>query len=412
MRRTTQGKGWWLPLAAAVGALLLSACGSEAADVTPTPTPTVAPTGTPTVTSTPMATPTLAPGERRRWGYDPWEPTGEQDPTIPFEPFPPEYRVEKLLTGLDRPTQLAATPDGRLLVTEQAGIVRVVQNGRLLDDPFVSVEVHLPELEGQVELGLVGIAVDPEFEQNGYVYLYYTAHDPRRTIVARVRDQEGRGTDLEEILSWEAAPICCHISGGMSFAPDGTLFIGVGDHQMASEAQHVTTPFGSILRINPDGSIPPDNPLDGPVYAYGLRNPYDIAIDPETGRIFAGENGFFGQDAVVEVKRGANYGWPGFGLHVPEGEIEGPLTFYHTLGGIAGMEFYASNVLGDLTGRLFYCRFLGATLHEIEFRPDGSVSRETIRARNCTSDIATGPEGLLYFLDYVEGALYRIAAAE
>ena len=403
-----KGRLSWLALAATAGVLLLNACGSDAADIVPTPTPTVAPT----VTSTPTVTPTLAPGERRRWGYDPLAPTGEEDPPIPSEPFPPEYAIEKLLAGLDRPTQLAATPDGRLLVTEQASVVRVVENGRLLDDPFVSVEVFFPELEGQVELGLVGIAVDPAFEQNGYVYLYYTADNPRRTVVARVRDQGGRGTDLEEILSWEGAPPCCHIGGGMSFAPDGTLLIGVGDHENPVGAQNPFTLPGSILRINPDGSIPPDNPFDGPVYAYGLRNPYDVAIDPETGRIFAGENGFFGQDAVVEVKRGANYGWPGFELHVPEGEIEGPLTFYHTLGGIAGMEFYASDVLSELTGRLFYCRFLGATLHEIEFRPDGSASRETIRAGNCSSDITTGPDGLLYFLDYVAGALYRIGAAQ
>jgi glucose/arabinose dehydrogenase len=174
----------------------------------------------------------------------------------------------------------------------------------------------------------------------------------------------------------------------------------------------VTTPFGSILRINPDGSIPPDNPFDGPVYAYGLRNPYDVAIDPDTGRIFAGENGSWGQDATVEIKRGANYGWPGRDLRVPEGEVEGPLTFYHTLGGIAGMEFYADDALGDLQGRLFYCRFHNGNVHEIQFLPDGTVKIETIRARNCTSDITTGPEGLLYYLDYVEGALYRIAAAQ
>ena len=212
--------------------------------------------------------------------------------------------------------------------------------------------------------------------------------------------------------------MCCHISGGMSFAPDGTLLIGVGDHEVPATAQNPMTLPGSILRINPDGSPPLDNPwVDSDefntfIYAYGLRNPYDIAIDPETGRIFAGENGFLGQDAVVEVKRGANYGWPGFGLDVPEGEVEGPLTFYHTLGGIAGMEFYASDVLSDLTGRLFYCRFHTGNVHEIEFLPDGTVKRETIRARNCTSDITTGPEGFLYYLDYVEGALYRIAAAQ
>jgi glucose/arabinose dehydrogenase len=366
----------------------------------------------------PAPTPTLAPGERRRWGYNPLKATGEKDPPLPSEPLPSGYRVEKLLTGLDRPTQLAVTPDGRLLVTEQPGTVRVVQDGRLLAEPFVSVDVYLPELDRTVELGLVGIAVDPRFAQTGYVYLYYAADNPRRTIVARVRDEGGRGTDLEEILSWEAAPGCCHIGGGMRFAPDGTLFIGVGDHETPRAAQDPLTPQGSILRIDPSGTMLLDNPwvdggeFDPHVYAYGLRNPYDIAIDPESGRIFAGENGFFGQDAIVEIRRGANYGWPGLFLAVPEAQIEGPLTFYHRLGGIAGMEFYASDVLSELTGRLFYCRFLGGTLHQIEFLADGSVKGETVRARNCNTDITTGPEGFLYFLDYVEGALHRIALDE
>ena len=376
----------------------------------PTSTPTV--TATPTSTNTPTPTATLVPGQRRRWGFNPVESTGESDPPLPEERFPAGYRVERLFVLLDRPTQLAATPDGRMLVAEQSGAVRVLQNDVLLDEPLISVDVYLPDLEGVVELGLTGIVVDPQFEENGLFYLYYAADNPRRTVVARAHDDgNGRATGLEEILSWQVdfPPKCCHISGGMRFAPDGTLFIGVGDHEQPIGAQNPFVIPGSVLRINPDGSTPADNPFEGPVYAYGLRNPYDIAIDPESGRIFTGENGFFGQDAVVEVKKGANYGWPGLDLRVPEAEIEPPLTFYHVLGGIAGMEFYTDDVLGELQGSLFYCRFHGATIHQIEFNDDGSVARETIRGEGCTTDITTGADGFLYYLNYVEGALYRIS---
>ncbi len=391
----------WLPLGLLAAAALLVACTGDN---------NRAPTATTTVTSSPTAVPD---DEPRRWGYNPLLPTGEKDSQALFNPLPVGYRIETVLTGLDRPTQLAGTPDGRLLVVEQPGTVRVVQDGRLLEEPFVTVDVYLPELEGTVELGLVGIAVDPEFEEYPYVYLDYAADNPRRTVVARVRDEGGRGRDVEEILSWEAAPPCCHIGGGMRFAPDGTLFIGVGDHEGPGLAQDPSTPPGSILRINRDGSAPADNPFGGPVYAYGLRNPYDLAIDPETGRIFAGENGFFGQDAVVEIKAGANYGWPGQSLRVPAEEIEDPLTFYHNSYGLGGMEFYSDEVLGELKGRLFFCQFnSGGAVHELEFRPDGSAGREAIRAPGCTTDIITGPDGFLYFLNYVEGTLYRIALAE
>ena len=389
----------WLPLAV-IGAVVV-ACGAGSGE-TPTPTATAVP---------PTAT---APGdEPLRWGYNPLQATGEHDSQALYNPLPLGYRIETVLSGLDRPTQLAAIPDGRLLVTEQAGTVRVVQDGRLLDEPFFAVDVYLPQLDGTVELGLVGIAIDPEFDEQPYVYLSYAADNPRRTVIARVRDEGGRGVDLEEILSWEAAPICCHIGGGMTFAPDGTLFIGAGDHGMPNVAQDPTQPPGSILRINRDGSIPPDNPFGGPVYAYGLRNPYDVAIDPETGRIFAGENGFFGQDAVVEIKAGANYGWLVPASRVAEEEIEDPLIFYHNSYGMAGMEFYSSDVLSELQGRLFFCQFnSGGAVRELELLPNGAVGRDAIRAPGCTTGIATGADGFLYFLNYVEGTLSRIARAE
>ena len=399
MHRRDPGPARWLALALLPTLALLIACTTEDEPQPPTapPTPT---------------RPLLAEDEPRRWGYNPHKSTGREDPPPLFNPLPPNYVIETVLTGLDRPTQLALTPDGRLLVAEQPGTVRVVEDGRLLDEPFVSVNVYLPELDGLVELGLTGLAVDPEFDQNGYVYLYYAADQPRRTVIARVRDDGGRGGEIEEILSWEAAPACCHIGGGMRFGPDGYLFVGVGDHERLLEPQSPVTPPGSILRINPDGSWPDDNPFIGPVYAYGLRNPYDIAIDPETGRIFAGENGFFGQDAVVEVKAGANYGWPGLFFAVPEEEIEEPLTFYYSLSGIAGMEFYSSDVLSAFTGHLFFCRFHTGAVVEIEFNDDGSVRREAVRAPGCTTDILTGPEGFLYFLNFLEGALFRIALIE
>ena len=410
-------------LAFAAGALLLVACSSSSADAPPTPSPTSSFTPPPTATrpSTPAPPPAAQSDSPVRWGYDPSKPTGLHDAPTEFAGLPSGYRIETVVTGLQRPTAMAFTPDGRLLVAEQAGAVRVVQDGQLDSLPFYQANVFLPGNDNAiVELGLVGITVDPQFQYNRLVYIYYTTDEPeRRTVLARLVDVGGRGTSLEELLSLDAAPRCCHIAGSLRFAPDDTLFVAVGDHQMEDESQNRQSPFGAILRIRRDGRVPSDNPFvgvagsDPRIYAYGLRNPYDIAIDPESGRIFATENGFQGQDAVIEVKPGANYGWPGSDLSVPLDQIEPPLLFYHDAIGPAGMEFYQSNALPALTGSLLFCQFhQGGALHAIRFAPDGSVASDTIIARACTSDVVTGPDGLIYFVDYVQGAVFRIVSDE
>jgi glucose/arabinose dehydrogenase len=345
---------------------------------------------------------------RQRWGHDPWLPTGLHDEPWFYRPLPADYRIEHVLDGLEMPTQMAATPDGRIFIAQQLGTVRIVQGGALLGQPFISIDVYTPDKVE--EHGLTGIAIDPDFEANHYVYLYYTADNPRRVAILRVREENNAARDVQEIWSWQGESPCCHVGGGMRFAPDGTLFVGVGDHVSAKEAQDPQTPFGSLIHLNKDGTYPDDNPFGGPVYAYGFRNPYDIAIDPASGRIFAGENGNWGQDAVVEVKKGANYGWPGQNLDVPADEIEPPLTFYNEIVGMAGMEFYSSDVLSDLTGKLYYCQFhVGGAIHEITFAGDGSVEQERIIATGCETDLTTGADGFLYFLNYSNGALYRIS---
>ena len=407
-------RGWppWLSIAFTLAALLLSSCASG----------TAGKVATPTVWPSPSATSSVMGAEQRagpiRWGYDPSKATGRRDPPAEYAALPPGYRIEAVVGGLQRPTSIAFTPDGRMLVAEQGGAVRVVKDGQLQPEPFYVFDAFVPDRDGVVELGLVGIAVDPDFGENGYVYAYYTAKNrEQRTVLARVREDGGRGTDLEELFSLDAAPRCCHIAGSLRFAPDGTLFVTVGDHQMEPEAQNRGSPFGAILRINRDGSAPADNPFvdddeaDPRVYAYGLRNPFDLVIDPATGRIFATENGFIGQDAIIEVKPGANYGWPGYELAVPLEQVEPPLLFYHMPIGPAGIELYRGEALPVLAGSLLFCQFhRGGALHVITFGLDGSVDLDTIIALGCTSDVLTGPDGFVYFLDYVGGVVYRIAA--
>ncbi|MCH8950168.1 MAG: PQQ-dependent sugar dehydrogenase [Chloroflexi bacterium] len=396
-------------VASALCALLLAACGSGSGAAVETPN---------AGGDEPTAAPTQAGDEPTRWGYHPGRATGGHDPSPTFAALPAGYSIDTFVTGLEQPTSLAFTPDGRLLIAEQRGAIRVVEDGRLRPEPFFTADVFSPDASDKiVELGLVGITVDPAFEENGYVYIYYTAAQPQqRTVLARLRDETGQGVELSEIFSLDATPECCHIAGSLRFAPDGTLFVTVGDHQLEAEAQNRGSAYGTILRINPDGSAPADNPFageaaaDARVYAYGLRNPFDLAIDPASGRIYATENGFIGQDAIIEIVPGANYGWPGSGLDVPLAEIAQPLIFYHQSLGPAGVEFYSGDALPALTGSLLFCQFHdGGALHAVSFNADGSVAADTIIALGCTSDVQTGPDGKIYFLDYVGGTVYRIA---
>jgi glucose/arabinose dehydrogenase len=352
-----------------------------------------------------------------RWGFHPSYATGQRDPATIFESLPPGYAIETYATGLVQPTGIAFLPDGTMLVSEQAGVVRIVVKGAVRSEAFYRPAVYYPRPdEGKLtELGLVSVTVDPEFERNGFVYVYYTTDQPERRTVLERLELDGRAiVSREVILSLDAAPSCCHISGSVRFFEDGTLLVAVGDHQMETASQDVSNPFGSILRIDRDGDAPPDNPLvdergaDPRIYAYGLRNPFDIARDPATGRLFATENGFIGQDAVIELEAGANYGWPGYELADPVPEIEPPLLFFHNPLGPSGIEFYRGSALEEFDGALFFCHFhRGGALHKVTFEDDGDV-RDRVLATGCTTDVLTGPDGFLYFVDYVSGTVYRI----
>lgn len=398
------------PVVALLASVLLVGCATTSRGAPATPSPEVfipTPEGTST-NSGDIDAPI-------RWGWDTRENNNQVDPPAHFEALPPGYRFEAFATGLTQPTSIAFLPDGRMLITEQQGAIRIVEDGVLQREPFFVVPSYTPVgPEGFSELGLVGMTVGPDAN----VYVYYSSDQPtRRTVLARIANDDGRGRDLTEILSMDAPPEqCCHIAGSLRFAPDGTLFVTVGDHQLEAEAQNIEGAFGGILRINPDGSPPADNPFVGEDeadprrYAYGLRNAFDIAIDPVSGRIFATENGYVGQDAIVEVLPGANYGWPGFSLAVPLAEVEPPLLFYNQTIGPSGAEFYRGSELPWLDGTLLFCHFhRGGALHRVTFADNGSVADDAVIATGCTSDVLTGPDGFVYTLDYLSGTAYRLA---
>lgn len=231
--------------------------------------------------------------------------------------LPAGFTETLVATGLSSPTAMEFAPDGRVFITEQGGKVRVVKNGALLPDPFVTVNA-----DSTGERGLLGVTVDPNFATNKYVYLYYTsASGESHNVVSRFTATGDTVNPASEVKLLELPPVgggTWHMGGAMKFGGDGKLYVAVGDYQVPANASSLENPAGKILRINADGSIPTDNPfyaqttgINRAIYALGLRNPFTLGFNPTTGMMFINEVGQSGYEEINLVSGGANYGWPG-----------------------------------------------------------------------------------------------------
>ncbi|HMD80323.1 MAG TPA: PQQ-dependent sugar dehydrogenase, partial [Anaerolineales bacterium] len=234
--------------------------------------------------------------------------------------FPPGFSAMRMATGtLTAPVAAALAPDGRFFIAEQAGNVRIIKNNVLLATPFVSLTV-----DSQGERGMVGIAVDPDFLVNKYIYVYYTVPGssgvPARNRISRFTATNdtatpGSGTVILDLDPLGAALI--HNGGALHFGKDGKLYVAVGENSVGANAQNLDTYHGKLLRINKDGSAPPDNPFPTGsaqrrrVWAYGLRNPFTFNVDQETGKIFVNDVGGSAWEEVNDATLpGRNFGWP------------------------------------------------------------------------------------------------------
>ena len=269
-------------------------------------------------------------------------------------------RNEAFVTGLSSATALAQAPDGRLFIAEQGGALRVVESGVLLGTPFVSLPV-----DASNERGLLGVALHPDFANNGFVYVYYTATQP--TIHNRISRFTAAGdvaAPNSEFVVAELPTLAAgnHNGGALHFGVDGKLYVGVGENAVGANAQDLNTPLGKMLRFNDDGTIPADNPFCTTagnnacaVWAYGLRNPFTFAVQPVTGRLHIND---VGQDTWEEINlgaRGANYGWPNSEGPTSAAGETGPLFAYkHAAGNPPGSEpggFFTGRAV---TGGAFY----------------------------------------------------------
>jgi glucose/arabinose dehydrogenase len=316
-------------------------------------------------------------------------------------------------------TAMQFAPDGRLFVCQQSGKLRVVQNGSLLATPFLTVPV-----DPTGERGLLGVAFDPDFATNNFVYVHYTATTP--TIHNRVSRFTANGNvavpgSEAVLLNLDALSTAKNHNGGaLHFGNDGKLYIAVGDNVNPDNAQTLGNLFGKILRINRDGSIPAANPffdrttgVNRSIWALGLRNPFTTAFQRSTGRLYINDVGLQTYEEINEGAPGANYGWP-----VAEGPSSNPaytnpIHYYPQVDGacaITGGAFYEPDVLAFPSGhygKYFFADYCAGWIRRLN--PETGAVSGFATGLGGPVDVDVGPDGALYYLARTSARVGRIS---
>ena len=352
-----------------------------------------------------------------------------------FAVVPTGFTESQVATGLTSPTSIVVAPDGHIFIAQQNGTIRIAHDDGLNSQPFATLSV-----DSSGERGLTGITLDPNFASNGYVYVYYTASSPSsHNRLSRLTAQGDTMVPDSEVILFELPNLSTvnnpiyHMGGAIHFGPfDGKLYVSVGDHQDTSKPQSLNSPFGKILRINPDGSIPTDNPfyntttgINRAIYAYGLRNPFTTAFQPETGLFYLNDVGQSDWEEINEGFAGANYGWPS-----TEGDFNPsqfpnytpPVYAYsHDEGcSIVGGTFYPQlngQFPSQYAGKYFFQDFCSGKMYYLDPANPAAVSTFATDIE-FPIDLTVDSEGSLYYLSRGDrtggqapgqGGLFKIA---
>jgi glucose/arabinose dehydrogenase len=342
------------------------------------------------------------------------------------------HRIDTVAAGLDHPWSIAFLPDGRMLVTERAGRLRIIEDGQLREAPVRGV----PEAFVRGQAGLFGVMLDPDYEDNGWIYLSL-AHGTARansTRVVRGRLVEGEFRDLEVLFTAEPPRgTSIHYGGRMAFLADGTLAIALGDGgDFREHAQRLDSHTGTIVRIHRDGRVPADNPFVGcadarpEIYSYGHRNVQGLVFDAQNNRLWAHEHGPRGGDEINLVLPGRNYGWPlaTFGVDYSRAQItpytsrpgmEDPRLHWTPSIAPSGMTLYRGELFPAWQGDLLVTALVAREVRRVTLEGERVTGQEPLFGEigerlRC---IETGPDGALYVLtDSARGQVLRITPTE
>jgi aldose sugar dehydrogenase len=339
-----------------------------------------------------------------------------------------EYRIEAVASGLEHPWSIAFLPDGRILVTERAGRLRVIEDGRLLESPVAGVPESFVRSQG----GLFAVLPDPDFGENGVIYLSQ-AHGTSQSNTTRLLRGRLDGMELRNVeVLFEAQPRRSnpvHFGGRMALLPDRTLVLGLGDaFDDREDAQRLDSHTGSIVRLHRNGRVPADNPFVGQpdarpeIYSYGHRNVQGIVFDDETGVLWSHEHGPRGGDELNIIEPGVNYGWPvvSHGIDYSGARI----TPYTSLPGMrdpvrhwtpaiapSGMTLYRGDLFPEWRGSLLISSLVQRHVRRLSLDGTRVTGEERLfeEVGERIRDVQSGPDGSLYLLtDKPEGRVLRV----
>jgi glucose/arabinose dehydrogenase len=347
------------------------------------------------------------------------------------------FNVVPVAEGLQNPWALAFLPDGRMLVTERPGRLRIVTSDGTLSEPVAG----LPMVDARGQGGLLGIAVDPAFQKNNLIY--WTFSEPgagvNNTAAARGKLVDGPmpKVDAVQVIFHQAPSLnsTLHFGGRLVFARDGTLFITLGDRSITEgrmQAQRTDGLLGKIVRLNPDGSIPKDNPFVGKegvrpeIFSIGHRNIQAATLHPTTGDLWEVEHGTRGGDELNLVRKGKDYGWPtiAYGIEYQGGPItdgiqanegmEQPRYYWDPVIAPSGMTFYTGSLFPAWKGSLFIGGLGSMNLVRLTVEGEKVTGEERLLQdlqpqRERIRDVRQGPDGALYLLtDNAKGRLLKL----
>jgi aldose sugar dehydrogenase len=357
------------------------------------------------------------------------------------------FKMEILARNLETPWALAFLPDGRLLITERPGRLRIVEHGKLLDQPVKG----LPKVWEKQDGGLFDVEVHPQYARNGWIYLSYSEtlpgyvppaaapadatapsttsapaaqpggrgrggppDPPSMTVIIRGKINQDNEWVEQQVLFRAPAAIYnssnAHYGSRFIFDKENHLFFSIGEKQQMMDSQDLSKPTGKIHRVNDDGSIPKDNPFAGKdgavasIWSYGHRNPQGLAWDPVTGKLWESEHGPTGGDEINIIEPGHNYGWGVITMGVEpaitkrsEPGMEQPIVYFTPTIAPSGIAFYTGDKYPGWKNNLFVSALAGQQLRRLEIDGDKVTHQEAVFNQfGRVHDVIVGPDGYLY----------------